>query len=281
MRRRPAASVPVLSLLPLLAISCAVPEPTNPEFSSAADADLDQLELVIGVQMGEEVKAYPLSAMAPLEILNDEIGGVPIAVTWCPLSASSAVFDRTAGGSVRWFNFHPDLYKLNLLVFDEGTETQWSQLAMKAIEGELQGTPLTLLPSLHMTWEQWRSLHPETLVMDPIWGSKSFKYRSSGDPGPDGLGERSLVHVVPMDGKILAYPLDALSRIGGEWIDEVGDSEIQLHYDARGPAAWATDPAGGVIPGITLYRGHISEFYPEAEWPMAHSESETGSAGGE
>lgn len=279
MRRPSAASVPTVLLLTLLSLSCAVPEPTDPEFSTADEADLDPAELVIGIQVGEEVKAYPLSAMAPLEILNDEIGGVPVAVTWCPLSASSAVFDRTDGETVRWFNFHPDLYKLNLLVSDEETETQWSQLAMGAITGELEGTRLTLLPSLHTTWEHWVSLHPETLVMDPIWGSKHFEYRSPGDLGPDGLGERSLVHVVPLAGEIRAYPVDALARAGGEWVDPGPDTEIRLHYDARGPAAWASGPEGELVPGITLYRGHVSEFYPDAVWPMAQEEAATSPVG--
>lgn len=279
MRRRSAASVSVLLLFPFLPLSCAVPEPTDPEFSTAEEADLDPMELVIGLQVGDEVKAYPISAMAPLEILNDRIGGMPVAVTWCPLSASSAVFDRTVADSARRFVFHPDLYKMNLLVYDEETESQWSQLAMGAIVGELEGTPLPLLPSIHTTWEHWLALHPQTLVMDPIWGSRDFHYRPAGDPGPDGLGEKSLVHVVPAAGEIRAYPLDGLARSEGPWVDGRGKEEILLHYDPRGPAAWASNAAGEVIPGITMYRAHVSDFYPNAIWPMAEGKPEAGQRG--
>lgn len=278
MRRSPAVLISVATsilsslFLSSVFLSCAVPEPENPEFSPAAEVDLEPEALVIGVQLGQEVKAYPISAMAPLEILNDEIGGEPIAITWCPLSASSAVFSRRVGDTVHRFNFHPDLYLMNLLVFDDATESQWSQLALGALRGELEGTPWPLLPSLHTTWGHWRALHPETLVMDPIWGTHEFQYREAGDPGPDGMGERSLVHVVPWNGEMRAYPLDAVAQAGGTWVDaleeETDEAPIHVRYLPEGPTSWAQDPEGNLLPGITMYRKHVGDFYPEAVWPM-------------
>ena len=143
--------LPLILGLALLA-SCGLPVNENPEFDSPAEADLDSGELVIGIEMDGEARAYPITAMAPLEILNDTMHGVPIAITWCPLSASSAIFNREVDGQALTLRFHPDLYKFNLIVEDLETHTQWSQLEKCSIEGELDGTELELINSYQVTW---------------------------------------------------------------------------------------------------------------------------------
>ena len=81
-----------------------------------------------------------------------------------------------------------------------------------------------------------------------------------------------------------AYPLDAVAQAGGTWVDavgEMGEAPIHVRYLPQGPTSWAEDPEGDLIPGITLYRGHVSEFYPRAVWPMAEVETEASSPGTE
>ena len=54
----------------------------DPQFSSADDADIDPKELVIGVAINGESRAYPIGPLARREIVNDVVAGVPILVTW-------------------------------------------------------------------------------------------------------------------------------------------------------------------------------------------------------
>jgi len=54
----------------------------EPEFVAAADAPLEDDELVIGIALGGEAKAYPITVLRFREMVNDELGGLPILVTW-------------------------------------------------------------------------------------------------------------------------------------------------------------------------------------------------------
>lgn len=270
--------------LPILAIalltSCGLPVNEDPEFESPAEADLHPDELVIGVELNGVARAYPIAAMAPLEILNDRIGDRSIAITWCPLSASSTVFDRLIDGRVLTFRFHPDLFKFNLIIEDVETETTWSQLAMEAIGGELDGTRVELLASLQTTWEYWYQIHPNSVVMRPTWGGHRFEYRSSGEPGADGLGPRSLVHVVSVNGDTRAYPLEELGGLGKPLADQVGSRLVSIRHSSSGPTAEVTSDDGSLLPGITLYWEYVPEFYPTARlWrsPLAETPSQKGS----
>jgi hypothetical protein len=265
--------------LALLA-TCGLPTNENPEFESPAEADLDPDELVIGIELDGVARAYPIEAMAPLEILNDQIGDRPIAITWCPLSASSAIFDREIEGQVLTFRFHPDLFKFNLLIEDLETDTRWSQLAMGAIGGDLDGRGLELLPSLQTTWEHWYRLHPNTVVMRPTWGGHRFDYRPPGEPGPDGLGPKSVVHLVWVNGDARAYPLEELGGLGEPLADEVGGRSVIVHYVPHGPTAVVTLDDGSPVPGITLYREYVPEFYPAARLWRGPAEAASSPVGG-
>jgi len=261
--------------------SCGLPVNENPEFDSPAEADLDPGELVIGIEMDGEARAYPITAMAPLEILNDTMRGVPIAITWCPLSASSAIFNREVDGQALTLRFHPDLYKFNLIVEDLETHTQWSQLAKGSIEGELDGTELELINSYQVTWEYWYEQHPNTVVMRPRWGGHPFAYRDPGEPEADGLAPKSLVHMVWVDGEGKGYPLEELASLGGPLTDEVGGRIVTVRHVADGPTAAATFEDGTPVPGITLYREYLPEFYPNARlWRVGAEETQAGPDGG-
>ena len=272
--RRP---LPVLALVLLAA--CGLPVNEDPEFYSPAEADLNPDDLVIGFELDGVARAYPMATMATLEIVNDQIGERPIAITWCPLSASAAVFERAIDGRVLTFRFHPDLFKFNLIIEDTDTGTQWSQLARAAIDGPMNATPLKLLPSLQTTWGYWSRLHPDSLVMQPLRGSHRFDYQSSGEPGTDGLGPKSLVHVVWVNGEARAYPLEELATLGHPLTDEIERVQVTVYYSPDGPTASVTADDGSPLPGITLYREYIPEFYPTARMWRSSSAKSTSPAG--
>ena len=54
----------------------------EPEFVLAADSPLSEDELVIGVSIAGETKAYPISVLRVREMVNDDLAGIPILVSW-------------------------------------------------------------------------------------------------------------------------------------------------------------------------------------------------------
>jgi hypothetical protein len=128
---------------------------------------------VIGVTLGGESRAYPLRVLNWHEIVNDSLGGVPIAVTYHPLCDSVAVFERTVDGRVAEFGVSGLLLDSNQLFYDRterlGRESLWSQLAGRAISGEdaRRGVTLRLLPVSVATWAHWSEARPGTTVLRP------------------------------------------------------------------------------------------------------------------
>ncbi len=78
-----------------------IPSIDRPQFVSVAEArHMKDVEPVVGLVLAGEARAYPVSVLMWHEIVNDTIGGVPVAVTYCPLCNSAVVFDRRLDGRV-------------------------------------------------------------------------------------------------------------------------------------------------------------------------------------
>jgi len=146
-----------------------IPALTNPKFVRAQEADfLADNDQVVGLAQGGEAKAYPLRIMDWHEIVDDKVGGEPLAVTYCPLTASPVVFDRRIHGREVVFGVSGLLYQSNLLMYDRTTESLWSQLGGgQSVAGSMARTGPASVPSELTTWRRWRALHPDTLVV--LW----------------------------------------------------------------------------------------------------------------
>lgn len=128
---------------------------------------------IIGVELNGEVRAYPLNILFVHEIVNDELGGVPIAITYNPLADSAAVFDRRIDGETLTFGVSGLVYQSNLVLYDERpptsamNESLWSQVQARAIAGPAaaRGERFTIIPAQLMSWAEWRTLHPDTSVL--------------------------------------------------------------------------------------------------------------------
>ncbi len=76
-----------------------IPAILAPKFLKAGEATNVGLEdQVVGIVVGRVARAYPLRILNWHEAVNDRIGSVPLAVTYCPLTRSAVVYDRRAGG---------------------------------------------------------------------------------------------------------------------------------------------------------------------------------------
>ena len=100
-----------------------IPAIDDPMFVSTTEADewVEDLEPVAVLQENDEVRIYPFQILTWHEIVNDEVGGRPVAVTFCPLCNTAIAFDATAGGMQLYFGTRGRLRFSNLLMYDRHT----------------------------------------------------------------------------------------------------------------------------------------------------------------
>lgn len=145
-----------------------IPAIDDPVFAPAAEiADLPPTEPVIGFAVGGDARAYPLRVMMWHEIVNDTVGGVPVAVTYCPLCNAAIAFDRRVGGRVLDFGTTGKLRHSDLVMYDRQTESWWQQFTGRAIVGEMTGAKLEMLPVRLESFARFRARHPEGKVLLP------------------------------------------------------------------------------------------------------------------
>src|ERR1051325_5212873 len=147
-----------------------IPSIDKPKFVSAHDADkfLQDSELVLDLNVNGDVRAYPLQILVWHEIVNDKVGGVPVAVTYCPLCFTNQVFKRTieTNGQVTVeFGTSGKLYNSNLVMYDRTSQSYWSQALGQAIAGKYTGTILERIPFDLSIWNDWKQAHPESKVL--------------------------------------------------------------------------------------------------------------------
>jgi hypothetical protein len=132
---------------------------------AAAQAFVRDDDLVLGVVVGGESRAYPINLMwePQNEVLNDTLGGEPIAATWCPIAHSGVVYDRSLDGQELELGA-VGLEKGVFILYDRQTGTHWSQVSGQATGGAKAGACLGKKASTVTTWARWRRLHPETTV---------------------------------------------------------------------------------------------------------------------
>ncbi len=160
-----------------------IPSIDNPKFVEVLGASfiLDS-DTVIGLEINGEAKAYPLSILVWHEIVNDDVGGTPVAVTYCPLCYTNQVFERIIDGQVVEFGTSGKLYNSNLVMYDRLTDSYWSQALGVAITGELTGYELKRIPFDVITWGGWKAIHPDTLLLSTDTGHlRSYSVDPYGD----------------------------------------------------------------------------------------------------
>lgn len=148
-----------------------IPAIDEPAFVSLADAQDQQLytaqEPVIGLEINGEAKAYPLQILTWHEIANDVVGGVPVAVTYCPLCNAAIVFDTRVDGVAHTFGVSGRLRKSDMIMYDRETESWWQQFNGDGLTGVHAGKELTKVPSRIESFERFAERFPEGQVLVP------------------------------------------------------------------------------------------------------------------
>ncbi|MGE3280063.1 MAG: DUF3179 domain-containing protein [Alphaproteobacteria bacterium] len=166
------ASVPLQEIVSGGPAKDGIPAIDRPEFVGVAQSRgrLPAREPVISVHIAGEARAYPLRILMWHEIVNDSIGGMPIAVTYCPLCDSSIVFDRRVTGRVLSFGTTGKLRHSGLVMYDRETESWWQQFLGQAIVGDLVNHQLARLPARIESFERFAQRFPDGKVMVPPQG---------------------------------------------------------------------------------------------------------------
>ena len=256
-----------------------IPAIDRPHFIEAAEADYLQADdEVISVVIGKETRAYPLRILVWHEIVNDEIGGQPIAITYCPLCGTAMVFSRRVGERTLDFGVSGLLYQSDVLMYDRQTESLWTQLGMKSVSGRLAGSELTWLPSQQLTWAAWKDEHPQDKVLSnqtghlrDYSGAVYAWYEKSPDtmfPVPvtrTEIPEKEWVIGLLVDGVAKAYSVQELEK-DREVLDTVNNLALEISYDVDKQQVDVIERATGkAIPIVKVYWFAWQAFYPETE----------------
>ena len=258
-----------------------IPAMTNPQAVAPEDAHyLADSDLVLGVVANGAARAYPHRLGWKHEVINDQLGGQYISVTFCPLTSTGLIFDATApdSGQIE-LGVSGMVLNSNLVLYDRRDEkTLYPQMIHAGISGAHKGQCLQLLPVVETTWGLWRALHPHTTVVQAATGLDRYpdyiralypldsyghypygNYRSdhrmiifpltTARPS-DRLSAKEMVLGLRVAGESRAYPF---SRMPAKAVinDRVDDRDVLVLYDAETATA---------IPYSRVVRGQVLSF---------------------
>ena len=201
-----------------------IPPIDKPKFADVADPPeyMKGDEPVVSLEINGEARAYPLAILIWHEIVNDEVGGVPVTVTYCPLCNTAIVFDRRLHGRVLDFGTTGNLRMSDLIMWDRQTQSWWQQITGEAIVGELTGSRLTFIPAPLVSWDEFRQAYPDGEVLSRDTG---YFRRYDGPPylGYDDLfGRPYLLYTGDFDARVL--PMERVVGLS------VGDQDVAYPF---------------------------------------------------
>lgn len=233
-----------------------IPSIDKPKFVSTNEAGkwLKPNEPVISVKIGDEARAYPLQILIWHEIVNDEIKGQPVTVTFCPLCYTAIAFDRRLDGKVYSFGVSGMLRHSDMVMYDRETESWWQQISGESIVGDLTGKTLRQFPSQIVSFAQFAKAFSNGSVLsretgyDREYGNNPYRgydditktprlFRGKPD---ERLKPMEKVIAIELDSNLKAYP-HTITKKKRILYDRIGKTDIVI-FHADG-AASALDEA--------------------------------------
>ncbi len=204
-------------------------------------------EPVIAVALNGVARAYPLQILTWHEIVNDELAGVPVTVTFCPLCYAALAFDRRIEGETYSFGVSGMLRHSDMIMYDRQTETLWQQLNGEAVIGDLTGTVLTQVPAQIISFDQFRSAYPDGEVLSRQTGH-ARDYGKNPYAGYDDINERPFLYKGPLDKRV--PPMEKVVTITINGIDKAYPHRvtrkkrvIQDNIEGQNLVIWHADGA--------------------------------------
>jgi hypothetical protein len=245
-----------------------IPSIDIPIFQTAESVDhLTPTAPVLAVEIDGDARAYPLDIMVWHEIVNDTVGGVPVAVQYCPLCNSATVIDRRVEGRILEFGVSGLLFNSSLVMFDRQTETLWSHFASRPLYGHLGEAELVDYPATIVGFEEWRASYPDGLVLSRRTGADR-NYGANPYPGYDDVDADPFLFEGDVDGRYtamtrvvgvtgdqgaeaLAFPLLELRDAGTVTSELDGEPVVAFWVPGSASALDASAVSAGVDVGAT------------------------------
>jgi hypothetical protein len=248
----------------------AIPAIDHPRFEAAgAAADwLYPREPIVALEIGGDARAYPIQILMWHEIVNDTVGGRPVAVTFCPLCNAALAFERRVDGRLLDFGTTGKLRHSDLVMYDRQTESWWQQFTGTGIVGHFAGRSLTRVPATIIAFEDFRKTHPDGRVLSRDTGH-TRDYGRNPYRGYDRVGDRPFllrgkpdprlpamqrVLGLSVAGLAVAYPLPGLVQ-RTPLNDDIGGTPVAVF--AKGGTHSALDreqiTASRVVPSAAAY----------------------------
>ncbi len=255
-----------------------IPALSSPLFIDveAADEWMGDTEPVVYLEANGEVHAYPIQVLMWHEIVNDRVGGVPVAVTYCPLCNSAVSFRREVAGEVTTFGTSGRLFASALVMYDRATESLWTHFDGRAVVGVLTGETLEPISSPLLAWSDFKEAFPEAMVLDRDntgydrpYGVNPYDGYDNPDTNPflfrgtvdDRARAKQRVVGVNIEGESVAWTLDAISGEDARATHgEVGVTPIVIFWKQGQSSAL---DASQIVDGRDV--GSVGVFSPEFE----------------
>jgi hypothetical protein len=226
-----------------------IPSIDDPKYVTVEEADewIQDNELVLALEHKGVKRVYPLQILVWHEIVNDNVGGDPLLITYCPLCGSGIAYERLIDGEEVEFGTSGKLYNSNLIMYDRKTETYWQQIDGKAIVGELTGDELVEVSIDTVVWRDWKVEHPDSEVLSQDTGhSRSYGQDPYGSYYEDSnlffpvetedssIHPKTVTFGIEVDGMFKAYLEKDLIEAEGLIEDTVNGVKVKVERDDVG-----------------------------------------------
>jgi len=258
-----------------------IPSIENPTFQSAKNADqwLNETDIVFAINYKDTLRAYPQRILNWHEIVNYEIAGDPIIITFCPLCGSAVAFERKVDGIITEFGVSGKLHNSDLVMYDRYEGNLWQQITGEAIVGPaaIRDEFLTKVSITTTTWDQWKKEHPSTEVLSPETGySRDYTAYPYGTYESDDniffqVGDldksvqiKTPIYGIEINGSAKAYTEESLTR-DGKIEEKVGGTNIRVELLDSGEVKATNLDSGETIIPIRLFWFAWAAFHPDTE----------------
>jgi len=225
-----------------------IPAIENPKFMAVSDvSNLLDKEIVIGVSVNGEFKAYPHRILEKHEVVNDFVGEDYYSLTFCPLTGTSITWQRLDDNT---FGVSGLLHNSNLITYDRKTDSNWSQIYSRGVNGENICVTLDYYPTIEMSWAAWRDLFPDSEVLTSETGfSRNYTQPPGSFSQPEDVIPLFPIHnidnrlpnyervlLVVIDGFAKAYQLSvfeggtrmAVDLLAGKQVTLIGNQDLNF-----------------------------------------------------
>jgi len=141
-------------------------EPVDIKFANAIDNKVPESNVVLGVVNNGVAKAYPLNYLGYHHKIQDNVGKLPVLVTYCTMCRSGRVYSPMINGVRQNFRLVGARY-YNAVIEDESSGTWWYQATGEAAAGPMSGSKLKEITCEQSTLSAWLDKHPGSLILQP------------------------------------------------------------------------------------------------------------------